>query len=98
MNNINSIFFSGNTLLHEAASSPNNVIDVLIYLKNNRFDPNTRNNLGESPLHVCCSTGTLATLRFLIENWKKININGKMSSGSTPLERAAETNHLDMVK
>lgn len=71
---------TGNTFLHQAATNYNTLTNLV--MAGDTFDINTKNNLGEIPLHIAVKTkSNISTVVYLVEHGSNINaVNNKGKS------------------
>jgi ankyrin repeat protein len=99
----------GNTPLHEAAQRSCEIVELLLNnnatINQNDYVPKIVNQQilpeqtvvsGDSPLHLAAAQGKLNIVTLLIE--RGMNINKVNRRGKTPLYRAIEGGHTDVVK
>lgn len=79
-----------NSKLHKLISE-NNISDVY----NNLSDVNTKNNLGQTPLHIAAFLNNYIASQILINN--KANLNIQDDFGKTPLHLAAYSQNASLV-
>ncbi|KAF5598211.1 ankyrin repeat [Fusarium pseudocircinatum] len=60
------------------------------------IDPNTRDFLGYTPLHLACQTGEVSMATLLVRNGA--DVNARTRNASTPLHYAARDGHLRVVE
>lgn len=87
---------AGNTLVHTAAV--NNRLDILKYLvEEKRFDVNSKNLEGDTPLCLAIDQGLLDIVRFMV-TIPDLRINETGKNGNTPLVIAIMRHNPEMVK
>ena len=59
-------------------------------------DIKTKNNLGQTPLHLACRIGNKTIVELLVKNGA--NVNAKNNPGGTPLNLACQGNNKDIVE
>lgn len=70
-------------------------MDLLNKLEVNEEIVNTKNYIGETPLHIASKTGDLAVLNYLLKN--KAFVNSKNKTGETPLFYAVAVQNRDVI-
>jgi len=81
-----------------AAAKRNNVslLNEYIAEKGNKFDPNVKDSLGNTPLHYSAGANHTETTQILLSKGANPNIQNN-TSAETPLHRAIWGNHINMV-
>jgi ankyrin repeat protein len=84
---------SGNTPLHYACIVKSHLTCLFILL--NKYN-NIQNKLGDTPLHILCSIGSIEIIKKILNYY--ININILNNNGEYPVDLAIINNHNDIVE
>ncbi|KAJ3616119.1 hypothetical protein Zmor_012053 [Zophobas morio] len=81
---------------HLLVAARSGCLDIVTHLLSFRFDPNSRNENGLSPLHVASTLSCLPVVEFIIKN--DADVNSATPEGVTALHGASTNGYLDVVK
>ena len=89
--------YNGNSFLHMACEHQDS-LDIVKYLFSfSNVDVESKNDLGQTPLHISCKVGNYNTVQYLIEKVNAFPI-ARDNNNSTPMHLACENNHVDIVE
>ena len=89
--------YNGNSFLHMACEHQDS-LDIVKYLFSfPNVDVESKNDLGQTPLHISCKEGNYNTVQYLIEKANAFPI-ARDNNNSTPMHLACENNHVDIVE
>ena len=91
----NPVYENSTTLLHKVAEKGWNQACQIIIAKF-QIDKNTKDNHGDTPLHLASKHGHLKVCKILLKN--DVDKNARNNDGFTPLHKAAFKGHLKVCR